>query len=185
MVSMQRYIELERAKAITDTEIKQLVVQKDKLRVRDYASLSSSDSLASLCPGVGHGCVLFWVNKHHQEIGHFNLLLRHPGDQYEFFDSYGKTIHEIAAGTSHDGGKKLLRLFAGHKVLQGRHKFQTETKSVNTCGRYAAFRFNCASFSYRGFIELLSYRGIHPDDLVTLLTINVDFGRLNSMKKKR
>ena len=177
MSSLQRYIEVERAKPITDAEIAELVVQKNKLVTRDYSSLGSGETLASLLPNAGSGCVLFWRNKKN-EVGHFNLLLRHPGDQYEFFDSYGKTIHEIAAATSHDGGTKLLRMFRGHKVLQGRHRFQQEGTGVNTCGRYCAFRFNCAAFSYREFIALLSYRGIHPDDLVTLLTMSVDFGHL-------
>jgi len=183
MSTMQRYIEIERAKPITDKEIHQLVVHKSKLKVRDYGTLSTSDTLPSLCPGIGHGCVLFWLNKK-KEVGHFNLLLRHGKNEYEFFDSYGKTIHEIAANTSHDGGKRLLRLFPGHKVLQGRHKFQTESTSVNTCGRYCAFRFNCSTLNYRAFINLLSYRGIHPDDLITLLTINVDFGSLTSSSHK-
>ena len=101
---MQRYIEIERAKPITDKEIRQLVVHKSKLKVRDYGTLSTSDTLPSLCPGIGHGCVLFWLNKKN-EVGHFNLLLRHGKNEYEFFDSYGKTIHEIAANTSHDGGE--------------------------------------------------------------------------------
>ena len=77
-MSLERYIEVERAKPITDAEIGELVVQKRKLVVRDYSSLGNTTTLASLLPGAGSGCVLFWKNKKN-EVGHFNLLLRHPG----------------------------------------------------------------------------------------------------------
>ena len=126
-----------------------------------------------------------WRNQK-SEIGHFNLLMRHATGgshdskhEFEFFDSYGFTIQEVAAKTSHDGGKKLLSLLKGHRYFHGRHKFQSRTGDVNTCGRYVAFRFNCEGFTYEQFKHLLQFKGLHPDDLITLLTISVDFAHIN------
>ena len=87
--------------------------------------------------------------------------------------------NHVAAKTSHDGGKRLLNLLKGHRYHHGRHKFQSRTGDVNTCGRYCAFRFNCESFSYERFRRLLDFKGLHPDDLITLLTISVDFAHIN------
>ena len=188
---LEAYVTYEKEQPITDTNILELVVKKKKLKVRDYDSLSSKDSLGSLLPHAGSGCVLFWRNKK-SEIGHFNLLMRHetsgPHDhkyEYEFFDSYGFTVQEVAAKTSHDGGKKLLELLKGQRYYHGRHKFQSRTGDVNTCGRYVAFRFNCEAFTYEQFKHLLQFKGLHPDDLITLLTISVDFAHINSTKKNR
>lgn len=182
---LESYVAYEKEQPITDSNIKELVVKKDKLKIRDYNSLSSKDSLHSLLPSPGTGCVLFWRNKK-SEIGHFNLLMRHQTSgahdnkfEFEFFDSYGFTIQEVAAKTSHDGGRKLLDIIKGHRIFHGRHKFQSRTGDVNTCGRYVAFRFNCEAFSYNRFKHLLQYKGLHPDDLITLLTISVDFAHLN------
>ena len=186
---LESYVAYEKQQPITDANIHELVVKKNNLKVRDYASLSSKDSLHSLLPHPGTGVVLFWRNKK-SEIGHFNLLMRHQTSgahdskhEFEFFDSYGFTIQEVAAKTSHDGGKKLLGLLKGHRCFHGRHKFQSRTGDVNTCGRYVAFRFNCEAFSYDRFKQLLQFKGLHPDDLITLLTISVDFAHLNSKHK--
>lgn len=187
---MESYIAYEKQQPITDSNILELVVKKKDLKVKDYASITSKDSLQSLLPHPGTGCVLFWRNKK-SEIGHFNLLMRHKTagshdskHEYEFFDSYGMTVQEVAAKTSHDGGKRLLNLFKGHRYFHGRHKFQSRTGDVNTCGRYCAFRFNCESFSYEQFKHLLQFKGLHPDDLITLLTISVDFAHLNGHNAK-
>ena len=105
---LEAYVTYKKEQPITDTNILELVVKKKNLKVRDYDSLSSKDSLGSLLPHAGSGCVLFWRNKK-SEIGHFNLLMRHetsgPHDhkyEYEFFDSYGFTVQEVAAKTSHE-----------------------------------------------------------------------------------
>ena len=182
---LEDYIKHERQRPITDDNIRELVVKNKKLKIRDYMSLNSKDTLHSLLPTPGSGVVLFWRSKK-DKIGHFNLLLRnvkhHHNAEFEFFDSYGLSPQQIAAMTSHDGGKRLIDLFKGHNVYIGRHKYQSRTGDVNTCGRYVAFRFNCELFTYEEFRQLLNYRGISPDDLVTLLSLQVDFGHLNSKK---
>ena len=182
---LEDYVKYERERPITDTNIRELVVKDKNLKIRDYSSLSSKDSLHTLLPKAGSGCVLFWRNKK-SKIGHFNLLLRHAKHphkaEFEFFDSYGLTPQQIASMTSHDGGKRLIALFKGHNVFIGRHKYQSRKGDTNTCGRYVAFRFNCEAFTYEEFRQLLNYRGISPDDLVTLLSLQVDFAHLNNKK---
>ena len=183
---LEDYVKHERERPITDDNILELVVKKNKLKIRDYDSLTAKDSLKSLLPSAGSGCVLFWRDRK-SKIGHFNLLLRHAkhhhNHEYEFFDSYGMTPQQIASLTSHDGGRRLIDIFKGHNVFIGRHKYQSRKGDTNTCGRYVAFRFNCELFSYEEFRQLLNYRGISTDDLITLLSLQVDFAHLNSNKK--
>ena len=179
--SLEEFVRLEKTKPITDKDIRQLVGRP--LKIRNYSGLSpSEDSLESLCPKPGDGCVLFWTTKG-ETIGHFNLILRHAAHEYEWFDSYGLSPQEVSNKITHDGAKKLIPLLKGKKVFYGRHKFQ-RGEDTNTCGRYVAFRYNCHSFRYNEFKELLQYRGVSPDDLITLLTINVDFSQINERRGK-
>ena len=176
MVTMERYVEMEKKKPITDANIRELIGKP--VKIRSVAGLTANDSLPKLCPQVGTGVILFWQEKS-GEVGHWNLVLRHK-DHYEFFDSYGFLPVQVANKTTHDGGKKCMALLKGHNVRFGRHQFQKKAGDVQTCGRFVAFRYNCHAFDYNEFKKLMQYRGVAPDDLVTLLTIHVDFSHINS-----
>ena len=180
MFTMDQFVNKEKQRPITDSEIRQLVTRP--IKIRNVSGLTHKDSPASLCPKVGDGCVLFWQTPK-GEMGHFDLLLRHH-DHYEFFDSYGMDPLQVANKTTHDSGKKCMDLFKGHNVKIGRHKFQRKKDDINTCGRFCAFRFNCHAFTYEEFKKLMHFRGVAPDDLITLLTISVDFEHINKKGKK-
>ena len=180
MYSLERFVEYEKTKPITDGDIRQLVGKP--IKIRNYDGLTSHDSLKSLCPKPGDACVLFWRTKN-EKTGHFNCILRHTETEFEWFDSYGFSPQEVANRMTHDGAKLLTPMLKGQRVFYGKHKFQ-HGENVNTCGRYVAFRVNCHTFKYNEFKQLLSYRGVHPDDLITLLTINVDFSHINARKLK-
>ena len=178
--TLEDFVAFEKKKPITDKDVRMLVTRP--IKIRNYDGLSKEDSLHSLLPRPGDGCVLFWKNRDNKAMGHFNLLLRYPsakhGPEFEWFDSYGFSPQQVAARTTHDGAVKLTRLLKKHKVYYGRHAFQ-RGDDVNTCGRYCAFRYNCHQFKYDDFRQLMQYRGVAPDDLVTLLTISVDFSHIN------
>ena len=179
MYSLETFVEYEKKKPITDHDIRELVHRP--IKIRNYNGLTEKDTLQSLCPKVGDGCVLFWQTKQ-DAMGHFNLILRHDKDDYEWFDSYGFSPQEVANKMTHDGAKLLTPLLKQHRVFYGKHKFQ-RGEDVNTCGRYVAFRYNCHSFRYNDFKQLMHYRGVSPDDLVTLLTIQVNFSHINERKR--
>ena len=183
MYSLEQFVKYDKAQPITDSDIRELVNRP--IKIRNYSGLTPKDSLHSLCPKPGDGCVLFWQSKG-AAIGHFNLILRHPKSnnhaEFEWFDSYGLLPQEVANKMTHDNAKLLTPLLKGHRVHYGRHKFQ-RGEDTNTCGRYTAFRFNCHAFRYDEFKQLLRYRGVSPDDLITLLTIHVNFSHINERRK--
>ena len=178
MITLERYVDIEKRKPITDRNIRELI--GGPVKIRNVSGLSDSDSLPSLCPKVGSGLVLFWQSKT-GKVGHWNLVLRHS-DHYEFFDSYGLLPLQVANKTTHDGGVRCMKLLRGHNVKYGRYAFQKRSDDVQTCGRFVAFRYNCHAFNYEEFKKLLQYRGVAPDDLITLLTIHVDFSHINKKK---
>ena len=178
MYSLEKFVEFEKRKLITDKDIRQLVARP--IKIRNYDGLTPSDTLHSLCPKSGDSCVLFWRSKSNS-VGHFNVIIRHGEKDYEWFDSFGFSPQQVANKMTHDGAKLLTPLLRGHRVFYGKHKFQ-HGENVNTCGRYVAFRCNCHTFKYNEFKQLLQYRGVSPDDLITLLTIQVDFSHINERR---
>ena len=181
MYSLEQFVAYEKQQAITDADIRQLVTRP--IKIRNYYGLTDKDSLETLCPKVGDGCVLFWKAQN-KAIGHFNCILRHTDKEYEWFDSYGLSPQQVSNKVTHDGAKLLMPMLRGKNVFYGKHAFQ-RGEDTNTCGRYVAFRFNCHAFRYNEFKHLLSYRGVSPDDLITLLTIQVDFSHINDRRGGR
>ena len=53
-------------------------------------------------------------------------------------------------------------------------QFQAKRADINTCGRYAVMRYNVGFFSYEQFVSMLHHGSLHPDDVVTMLTMSPD-----------
>lgn len=107
------------------------------------------------------------------KVGHFILLLDH-GNHVEHFDSYGLNMDQETRITQEH---HLTNLFKNSKkrLAENGRKLQTLREDVNTCGRWVAARLLLRELELDAFIKLISYFHVHPDDLVAMMTLLLQF----------
>ena len=137
------------------------------------------DQLASL-PSVRElftlPCVVILLQiegKYRKAAGHFILLIDFQ-DHIEHFDSYGYTMEQELSITKE---KHLTRIFQSYRqpVINNTKKLQTLAEDVNTCGRWVVTRLMLKSLKLDAFLSLINYFKINHDDLVTAMTLLLQF----------
>lgn len=107
------------------------------------------------------------------KVGHFILLLDHKS-HIEHFDSYGLNIDQETAITQEHHLTNLFRN-SRKRIAENGRKLQTLREDVNTCGRWVAARLLLRQMELDAFIKLISYYHVHPDDLVAIMTMLLQF----------
>ena len=150
-----------------------------------YSDLHKHESIFELLRPYSN-FILFYEIESLQE-GHWVCVLYHEDiNTIEFFDSYGMDDVQIMkkADTSNDrsanyfnGEPYLTALFRKArserqtKIIINTYKFQSLSKNVQTCGRYAALRSRFREAKYQQFADLLMKNKYSSDYMVSALTV--------------
>ena len=107
------------------------------------------------------------------KVGHFIVLLDH-GSHYEHFDSYGLTMDEELNITQEHHLTNIFK--TAHKPIIDNHKrLQTFREDVNTCGRWVVARLLLRTLELDAFLKLITYFKVNFDDLVSIMTMLLQF----------
>lgn len=178
-MQLQELLDIEQQKALDKDDVLKMSYRKN-LRYLYYDDIKKTDTLKKLLPEASSGLLLLFVmHGGSSKIGHFCLLFRHPRSGTHVFDPYGMGLHKILDITG--SNDKLERLIRGHDVHINKHKYQQMHKgdaAINTCGRHCITRWNCAQMKVSEYEDLMHHRGIDPDTIVTLMTLEQDLSKL-------
>ena len=171
-------MEKEIAKSLDENEIMQLVDNKAKVVL--YSDLYKYSNLRDLL--APHGAV-FLLYQQRPEYGHWTVLFKQSKDTIEFFDPYGVFPDDELQWT--DSGMRnelnmnypyltalLYRAPVNYTITYNDHKFQTQGKGINTCGRWCAMRLALRDQSLKEFIKL-NENDSQKDKTITILTSEI------------
>jgi hypothetical protein len=129
-------------------------------------------------------CIILLQVKHKahtEEVGHFVAIIRHEANSpmgkihggvvLEWFDSYRVPLHKLLQKLTHNSTfiEQSLQN-TGHKVVFGKRPLQRKG-TYSTCARHLMFRIAMADIPIAKYEQMLHYRGMSPDETVTLCTI--------------
>ena len=160
MKTLKWFLDKELAEPLTIDRLKTYVF-KDGLQFVYYSKLKS-------IPANG-GLVILWDGE--SGVGHYTLLWR-GGGHLHYFDPLG--LHPTQLGKIvHIDSTKLLKLLP-EDTRFNHTQYQKIRKNVQTCGRLCVIRYNFKDFSDKQFRGLMYLKGVDPDTLVTLFTLDSD-----------
>lgn len=122
--------------------------------------------------------------------GHYVSIIYHATQNVlEFYDSYGKTHHELIEKlhwyTHKDNTQELFldRLFKQFQektqcnIIYNKVAFQFLSGKINTCGRWAVFRCILSEMNMKQFnkemVAIRNHYNINYDELITMLTLTM------------
>lgn len=119
------------------------------------------------------------------DFGHWCAIIKY-GNTVEFFDPYSGYPDDVLKHITpefrmHSNQKYpyLTRLLyeCPYKIEFNDHKYQKLSNDISTCGRHCACRVMCKYMNLEQYDDFMNamcnYFNMSPDDIVTLLTINV------------
>lgn len=164
-----------KSNALTFDQLKDLVGPKQASKARwlvydDLKNFNSIDELLSF----GAAVILLQIETANKPaVGHFIVLLDH-GNHYEHFDSYGLTMDEELAITQEHHLTNIFKM-TRKKVVNNTKKLQTFRQDVNTCGRWVVARLLLRHLELDPFLNLITYLRVPYDDLVSIMTMLLQF----------
>jgi hypothetical protein len=179
MKTLKSYIDHERAVPLDAGRLRSMVMRKG-LKFMEFQNFKGS-TVASLLGGH-HGAVVL-LHRDGGNIGHYVLFARGPQGLL-YFDSYGLSPDHLCAilGFSQSDTHRFLRIVSQcgdhHRV-----RLQARQSDTNTCGRYAVCRFNFLWATTAQFAAMMRHPSLHPDDVVTLLTLSADLSHWKQVLK--
>lgn len=168
----------------SDKDIKNLL--DDDVTILRYSDLSKFNTVDELLGNKSCACILYMTKNNY---GHWTALIKNTGGEicYEIFDSYGifpddelKFIDEKYKLESNQFKKHLTLLLSkvSRKIPIYYNKYELQSKkkiydggSINTCGRWCAFRCFLKRFNIKEFISLFKNQMMPPDMIISYLTI--------------
>jgi len=151
-----------------------------KTKVMTYADLRDYDNIDQLFKKYDNIVILYETSK---SFGHWVALYKARKGVITFFDSYGmKPDDELKFipknfRKENDTNYPLLTYLlykSGYKVEFNQHKLQKDLSDVSTCGRHVIVRLQNKTIPVNEYAKILrSFKGFSPDDVVTLLTGNI------------
>lgn len=145
----------------------------EKCRWLEYDDILKYQSLQQLM-SLGACVILLEIESRvAPKVGHFILLLDH-GDHYEHFDSYGLNMDEERAITQEH---HLTNIFKNSRkpIVDNSKKLQALREDINTCGRWVVARLLLRDLELGPFIQLLNYFHVNYDDLISIMTLLLQF----------
>jgi len=141
-----------------------------------YSDLFDYDSIDDVLGEKGYVMLLYQIQN--RSSGHWTCLFKQK-DHLVFFDPYGLAPDEeqkfIPAFHSLDNKGEsvphltLLLQNSKYKVLHNTHKYQSDRRDVNTCGRHCCVRLKFRDLTPKQYHELMSVKDI--DFMVSSLTL--------------
>ena len=166
----KEFLDKERAKPLGPEEVVALAYRKG-MKTMDYEQLEGK-SLSKLLPNDSAILILFTDHSQPSKpIGHFCLLFKFK-NKIEFFDPLGLGLRNVTSITH--SRKFLQKLLQNHDFHNNKFKYQRREEDVNTCGRHCATRWNLAQLSPDKYQRFMHDDRLHPDDIVTLMTMDND-----------
>lgn len=175
-MSKQNYIiDQIKTNALSFPQLKDLVGPNQAKRVKWllYDELVKFSNLYQLMD-LGAVVVLLQIEAPRApKVGHFIVLLDH-GTHYEHFDSYGLTMDQETSITQEH---HLTNLFKTTRkpIKDNLKKLQTLRQDINTCGRWVVARLLLRQLELEPFLKLLEYFRVNYDDLVSIMTMLLQF----------
>ena len=180
MKTLSWFLDKERAEPLSIARLKGYAF-RPKLKFVYYSELEAG-SLDDLI-GTGDGaCVILWDGGGDSDIGHYTLIYRFAG-RVHYWGPIGLSPSRLASVLKMSAAK-VLRLLDGHNATVNSHRYQRVDDHVQTCGRLCVMRWNFAEFEERQFRALMYYKGLDPDTIVTLMTLDTDLSHWSKLAKK-
>ena len=169
MKTLESYLRYERGLALEIAELKRMV-SRSNLRFVDFEYFKGS-TLRELMHH--HNGVVLLLDHKGADIGHY-VLIHKVGKHVEYFDSYGLAPDRLASILMFN--EKDTHRFLNIVKDTKKHyvRLQARREDINTCGRYAVMRYNVGFFSFERFVAMLHHPHLHPDDVVTMLTMSTN-----------
>ena len=169
MKTLESYLRYERSIALDIDQLKRMV-SRSNLRFVDFENFKGSTLRELLHHSDG---VVLLLDHKGADIGHY-VLIHKVNKHVEYFDSYGLAPDRLASILMFD--EKDTNRFLNIVKDTKRHyqRLQQRRADINTCGRYAVMRYNVGFFSYNKFLAMLQHPHLHPDDVVTMLTMSTN-----------
>ena len=167
--TLESYLRYERAQALDIDQLKRMV-SRSGLRFVDWVNFRGH-TLHQLLQN-STGAVLLLDHKG-ADVGHY-VLFHKVGNHVEYFDSYGLAPDRLVSILQFDDKDTHRYLNIVKDTKKHYHRLQERRADINTCGRYAVMRYNVGFFSYEQFVSMLHHGSLHPDDVVTMLTMSPD-----------
>lgn len=168
-------IEQLKSNALSFTQLQYLVGPKQASQCRwlvydDLQNFKTIDQVLSL----GAAVILLQIEaRNAPKVGHFIVLLDH-GNHIEHFDSYGLTIDEEVAITQEHHLTNMFKM-SRRPIRENVKKLQTLREDVNTCGRWVVTRLLLRSYELDKFLKIIGFFHVNPDDLVSIMTMLLQF----------
>ena len=144
--------------------------------IMTYSDLFNYDSIDDVLGSKGYVMLLYQIQNKYS--GHWTCLFKQK-DYLVFFDSYGLAPDEEQKfisdfHTLDNKGKSvphltLLLSNSNYKVIHNTHKYQSDRKDVNTCGRHCCVRLKFRDLTPEQYHKLMSVKDI--DFYVSALTL--------------
>ncbi len=178
MKTLKSYIDHERAVPLSADRLRSFV-QRKGLKFMEFQSFKGSTVQALL---AGHRGAVVLLHKDGGQIGHYVLFFRGPRG-LEYFDSYGLAPDSLCGilGFSQSDTHRFLRIVS--QCAYHRVRLQARQSDTQTCGRYAVCRFNFLWATTAQFAGMMRHSALHPDDVVTLLTLSADLSHWQQVLK--
>jgi hypothetical protein len=154
-------------------------------KIVKYADLDNYDDIYQLLPNRMDFC--FILTESELNSGHWTLLIR-DDNNFEYFDSYGKSAKKIldyiptfmnkkiGNNYSEDLGMIINSIKPTDKFTYNKTKFQEDGNNINTCGRWVIARlslFLSDDLNLNEFTKLIQMKSkqlkLTKDKLITFL----------------
>ena len=170
MKDLRFYIRHERGLALSLEQLKAMAIRPGLLKFVDFENFHGRTARELL--GSHEGAVVL-LESAAKEVGHYVLVFKKK-DKLEYFDSYGLPADRLCAILGMDNKATRQFLSITRECRNDHVRLQARRADINTCGRYAVSRFNFRDMSLGGFTTMLRHDVLHPDDVITLLTLSAD-----------
>lgn len=175
---MLQTIKKEKARALSDSEVMNLVNRKAKVVL--YEDLADYENIIDLLQPHGAVFLLYQVKPN---FGHWVAIIQRK-DEIEVFDPYGTYIDDQLEWTSPSNRKKfnmdyphLSRLLfnapRNFDIIFNQHHFQKLKEGVSTCGRWSAARILRKDLNLTQFKNLFDLKRNDNDDIITKFTMEL------------
>lgn len=174
---MEAKIKRYKNKSLSNMDV--LKICNNKADFYTYPEIVKYKTLDDLL-GKHQAVILLYLTK--ANYGHFCALLKQNNNTISFFDSYGlmpddelkfAPIYFRKKNNQYKSHLTKLMYESGYDIDYNNHKLQEKMSDIATCGRWTGMRILFRNLTNDQFAELFKKTGMKPDELITLLTIDI------------
>lgn len=136
---------------------------------QDYNDLDSKMTLNQLFKKKPALALLLRPNGR-KDVGHWVFLQRLSPTTIEYMDPLGLDLDDSEMIKAPPILSKILLRNGIKKVIGNDYPLQSQSSSVQTCGRHVALRCHLRKIPLKDYVDLIVEEEIDPDILVTILT---------------